>query len=81
MMDPLLEQDLQKLLAALQDGPQTQTEIVPRLRLSAARVGTLLEHLRQRQLVHTPRCVSNDRGRTVNLWELRSPADPETLAL
>ncbi len=83
MTDLLLEQDLQKLLAILREGPKTHAEIIPVMRLSSARIGSLLEILRQRNHVHAPRCVTGTRGRSVNLWELRHPApssDTETLA-
>ncbi len=77
MTDPLLRQDLQKLLAALADGPKTQAELVAHLHLSSTRIGFLLAHLQQRGQIHTPHSTRNDRGRIVNRWTLRSPSTPE----
>jgi len=81
--DQLLEQDLKKLLALLRESPKTHTDLIAAMRLSSARIGSLLELLRQRNLIHAPRCFAGSRGRTVNLWEPRHPAssqDPGTSA-
>jgi predicted ArsR family transcriptional regulator len=43
------------------------------LRLSATRVRSLLLNLQKSGKVHAPHCITNTRGRTVNLWELRHP--------
>lgn len=83
MTDQLLEQDLKKLLALLRESPKTHTDLIAAMRLSSARIGSLLELLRQRNLIHAPRCFAGSRGRTVNLWEPRHPAssqDPGTSA-
>jgi DNA-binding MarR family transcriptional regulator len=74
MHDPLLEQDLEKLLAQLREAPKTQGELVRALRLRSARIGNLLEVLRQKGVIHTTRCIADERGRTVNLWEIRTTA-------
>ena len=80
-MDQLLEQDLKKLLSLLRESPKTHADLVAAMRLSSARISSLLELLRQRNLIHAPRCVAGPRGRTINLWEPRQPAssqDPGT---
>jgi predicted ArsR family transcriptional regulator len=72
MTDPLLAQDLQKLLALLQEGPKTHGELMTTMRLSSARIASLIRNLQQRGQIYAPRCVADSRGRTVNLWELRN---------
>ena len=71
MTDTLLEQDLQKLLALLQEAPKTHSELIVTMRLSSARIGSLLENLRRRGLIQAPHCVAGTKGRSVNLWELK----------
>ena len=41
------------------------------MRLSSARIGSLLENLRRRGLIQAPHCVAGTKGRSVNLWELK----------
>ncbi|MDA8113363.1 MAG: hypothetical protein M0Z43_01360 [Acidithiobacillus sp.] len=42
------------------------------MRLSSARIASLIRNLQQRVQIYAPRCVADSRGRTVNLWELRN---------
>ena len=76
MADPRLEKDLKSLLAVLQEGPKTGAELSAATRLSANRIRSLLLHLQTQGHVHAPRSAPNDRGRPVNLWELRQAASP-----
>ncbi len=76
-MEKLIAQDQQKILACLQKGPLTSSEISPRIRLSVSRVNELLLNLRAQGAVHTSRCAKGSRGISVNLWELRSPTQPQ----
>jgi predicted ArsR family transcriptional regulator len=73
MADPVLERDIKKLLALLREAPHTNGELAVALRLSATRVRSLLLNLQKSGKVHAPHCITNTRGRTVNLWELRHP--------
>jgi len=77
MTDPLLRQDLQKLLAALAEGPKTQAELVAHLHLSSTRIGFLLAHLQQRRVIHAPHKIPTDTDHHAHRWALRSPSIPE----
>jgi transcription initiation factor IIE alpha subunit len=70
MTERLLEQDLQNVLAMLQESPKTPSELVINTHLSAARITILLAILQERRLVHAPRSVESARGYTVSVWEL-----------
>ncbi|AIA56816.1 hypothetical protein Acaty_2p0002 (plasmid) [Acidithiobacillus caldus ATCC 51756] len=67
------------LLAALEDGPKTGAELSAALHLKATRIRSLLLHLPETQgKVHAPHSVTRERGRPVNLWELRPGVFSET---
>jgi len=75
-MDKLLEQDQKRLLQALQEnGPQTAQELARTLRLSVPRVSRLLQAMREKHLVHTPRCTMGNKGTPINVWEIPSGKD------
>ena len=74
-----LDPDRERLLALLEQGPHTQEQVSRSLRLAPTRAVRLLEDLRRRGYIHSPQCVRNSRGRTVNLWELRSRKPSESL--
>lgn len=78
MTDLRLQRDLTRLLAALEDGPKTGAELSAALHLSAARIRSLLLHLQTQRKVHAPHSVTRERGRPVNLWELRPSVFSET---
>jgi len=69
--DPLLKQDCQKLLKLLQEAPRTHTELITAMRLSSARITSILEILQQRGQIHSPRYVTGQQGRTIEIWELK----------
>lgn len=65
-------QDSNRILKCLHAGPMTATEIGTQLHLSAPRVSALIHEMNRRGLIHAPRCTTDPKGRTVNLWALRS---------
>lgn len=72
MSERLLQQDQERILASLRaQGPQTAGDLSRQLRLSSARVNSLLQILQAQGRIHSPRCVPGARGNPVNLWELR----------
>jgi predicted transcriptional regulator len=76
-MGKLANQDLQAILRRLQDGPKTAKDISTALRLTVARVNSLLQHLASQGAVYSPRCVPGTRPYTsINLWELTSQGAP-----
>jgi len=76
-MDKLVTQDHQAILRCLQDGPKTAKDISTALRLTVARVNSLLQYLASQGAVYSPRCVPGTRPyTTINLWELTSQGAP-----
>jgi len=76
-MDKLVTQDHQAILRCLQDGPQTAKNISTALRLTVARVNSLLHHLASQGAIYSPRCVPGTRPYTsINLWELTPQRAP-----
>ncbi len=75
-MEKLLEQDQKRLLQALQEnGPQTAQELAKTLRLSVPWVSSLLQEMKEKHLVHAPRCAMGSRGTPINVWEIPSGKD------
>jgi predicted transcriptional regulator len=60
-MGKLANQDLQAILRRLQDGPKTAKDISTALRLTVARVNSLLQNLASQGAVYSPRCVPGTR--------------------
>ncbi|XTI73808.1 hypothetical protein ACQAYK_12810 (plasmid) [Acidithiobacillus sp. AC3] len=56
-------------------GPQTAGDLSHQLRLSSARVSSLLTALQTQGQVHSPRCVPGNRDNPVNLWEIRATGE------
>ncbi len=75
-MEKLLEQDQKRLLQALQEnGPQTAQELARTLRLSVPWVSSLLQEMKEKHLIHAPRCAMGSRGNPINVWEIPSGKD------
>ncbi len=75
-MDNLIEKDQKRILQALQEnGPQTAQELARTLRLSVPRVSSLLQAMKEKHLVHTPRCTIGNKGIPINVWEIPSGKD------
>ena len=71
MNDRLAEQDQQRMLALLREGPGTVLELATRLRMTVARTNFLMQVLVRNGLVWAPRHVSCGQGRQIELWEIR----------
>jgi predicted ArsR family transcriptional regulator len=70
-MHKLMNEDCDRILRCLHNGPKTAKEVADAIRMPRLRANHLMIYLAKQGLIYAHHCTPNATGLPVNVWALR----------